>query len=128
MNDSECRCDIPAHILQKADAAARDLLPKVSRIRYENACEKFSPWLKGEKICFFSEPVMLTYFSAVMGNPPTSKLGIRKSLVFTRVFTPQQLRKFPDEKSDQIHLLNKVVVVLGLSDACRGLTSVRDNT
>ncbi|XP_044593466.1 uncharacterized protein LOC123271256 [Cotesia glomerata] len=53
----------PPEILKKADEVINNLVPQVSRPKYEAAYNKFMKWRKNKKVKSFSEPILLTYFS-----------------------------------------------------------------
>lgn len=71
----------PPEILKKADEVINNLVPQVSRPKYEAAYNKFMEWRRNKKVKSFSEPILLTYFSELAETKLPSTLWATYSML-----------------------------------------------
>ncbi|KAJ8980610.1 hypothetical protein NQ317_017371 [Molorchus minor] len=107
----------PPNLLNAANSVISNLLSGISRRQYENAYQQFKEWREANKARKISENVLLVYFaekSKKIGNHP------KKSKVLTREEINQVIR----EADNETYLMVKVVLILGISGACRRLRNL----
>lgn len=81
-SDSEdCFPCTPPEILEVAQTATLQLLPKKSRDKYEKEYEIFKTWCRQKKVKQVSENVLLAYFSGHAKNMKSSSLWSKYSML-----------------------------------------------
>ncbi|KAJ8935663.1 hypothetical protein NQ318_012825 [Aromia moschata] len=141
----------PPEIPDRAAAVSLNLLPQISRKKYETAYEKFLTWRKNSKIKSFSENILLVYFEDISKTFKASTLWSQYSMLRTtiniehnvdistypklrsflkrmsesyipkksKILTAEELQQFLNEAPDEMYLLIKVAVAIGVTGACR---------
>lgn len=80
MYDEPFECT-PPEITEKAAEVTQNLLPHVSRERYEAAYEKFMEWRKEKRIATFSENILIVYFESLSKVYKSSTLWSQHSML-----------------------------------------------
>lgn len=78
-NNNESDCDnyenlTPPEVAEKAAKACENLLPSMSKERYEYAYKQFMDWRLKSKVNSFSEKVLLAYFGDLSAKYKSSTL------------------------------------------------------
>lgn len=143
--------NIPADILESAEAVYLNLLPPKSRQVYELAYQRFMDWCKEKNVQNYAESVLMVYFSNLTKTVKPSTLWSQYSMLRStldikngvdiskysklrallkrqsdgyipkksRVFTKEEVDRFLDMAPDNVYLMMKVVLVLGIGGAMR---------
>ncbi|KAJ8960468.1 hypothetical protein NQ318_013752 [Aromia moschata] len=130
-SDNESENNTPPDILDRAAAV---------RKKYETAYEKFITWRKNSKAKSFSENILLGYFEDISKTFKASTLWSQYSMLRTtinikhnvdistypklrsflkRMSDTEELQQFLNEAPDEMYLLTKVAVAIGVTGACR---------
>ncbi|KAJ8913815.1 hypothetical protein NQ315_002721 [Exocentrus adspersus] len=96
--ESDISCT-PPEILNLATTTTENLLPIKSKGKYDVIYKKFLEWRLRKNTTSFSE-------SVVLGHRPKK----------AKTFTPEEVHKFINEAPNDIYLLTKVALVMGLMD------------
>lgn len=75
MSDSESDFDLEF----VAEKALQNLLPKVSKEKYEKAYKDFKQWCDGKKIGVINESVLLAYFSTELSSTSWTTYSMLRS-------------------------------------------------
>ncbi|KAJ3618874.1 hypothetical protein MTP99_005676 [Tenebrio molitor] len=121
MSDSEE--SVGADIEAAAEAAISTLLPAKSRAVYELSYQRFDQWLGLRKLECISEKVMLAYFMQRSKLLKPSTMWSEQSEGYrgkkSKVFTKDEVHAFLKEANDETYLILKVLLIVGISGACR---------
>ncbi|KAK5650166.1 hypothetical protein RI129_001195 [Pyrocoelia pectoralis] len=139
----------PPEVREDAEAAVGSLLPVKSAARYEKAYDAFLEWCKTKKIKNYTENCLLAYFKDISEHKKSiwsiysmvkSCLSIKHNLDISkypkliaflkrttehhnpkksRILDEQQILKFISDAPDTTCILMKVVLIIGISGACR---------
>lgn len=107
----------PPEILEKAAKVTLDLLPEISRKKYELAYEKFMEWRRNTKIKSFSESVLLVYFEELSKTLKASTLWSHYSMLRSTIniknnidiSTYQKLRSFKRKSDNYVPKLSNIL-------------------
>lgn len=92
-----CDENTPAEVLEAAQAATLDLLPKKSRQQYVLTYRKFKDWCNGKKVENVTENVCLAYFSERANHIKPSSLWSEYSMVRALLLVDKnvEMKSFP---------------------------------
>lgn len=71
----------PPHISEKAENAAKNLLPQKSKKVYEKLYQRFMDWRNTNNISTFSENVLIAYFQELMETMKSSSIWTHYSII-----------------------------------------------
>ncbi|KAJ8949657.1 hypothetical protein NQ318_010076 [Aromia moschata] len=108
----------PPEILDRAAAVSSNLLPQISRKKYETAYEKFmrEKILNIYALAQYSMLRIINIKHNVDISTYPKLLNIPKK---SKILTEEEMQQFLNEASDEMYLLIKVAVAIGLTGACR---------
>ncbi|KAJ3661866.1 hypothetical protein Zmor_006244 [Zophobas morio] len=129
---------VPEDILECAKEVSLNLLPQKSREIYESAYQRFVEWCKEKTVQIHSEDVLMVYFANLPKKVKPSTLNYghsiqccdQHSILKTEqnegytpkkapVFKKEQVDRFLHTAPDNLYLMMKVVLILGIAGACR---------
>ncbi|KAJ8914729.1 hypothetical protein NQ315_017439 [Exocentrus adspersus] len=115
--------DVPEEIREAANAANLQLIPEKSRLRYEKEFENFNQWCDEKRVTGYNEEKANTLWSKYSMLKLTT--NVRKTVDISKfpkliAFLKRQNVTLSKkiETPDIVHLLLKVVTIVGISGAC----------
>ncbi|KAJ3650060.1 hypothetical protein Zmor_021769 [Zophobas morio] len=78
---NEENCEIPEHILKKAQKANENVLPGTSRSIYEKEYKIFVNWKIENSVNIINETIMMAYFQELSEKYSSSSLWSKYSMV-----------------------------------------------